>query len=210
MPLTKAFATKGLAIYVDNPQSAYKPGDTITGRVARQVPMAVGADHVSITIHLHGCAFAKLVEWSDHTGESQRSFHCAFPPLASADTLVQLHDGPLHIPRTVDGLSIDQIDVKRQRDQTVGQSWPFAITIPRQTAAGAVEKSRAGIAFFVPVDKDGHVPAHPLPASTYRERTESGPGEFKSGFIEYFLKATLTAAHGGSGSEAIHLVTIGT
>ncbi|GJN66421.1 hypothetical protein VFPFJ_01480 [Purpureocillium lilacinum] len=210
MPLTHAFATKGLAIYVDNPQSSYKPGDTITGRVVRQVPVAVGADRVTITIHLTGNAAAKLVEWSDHIGESQRSYHSSFRLVNSDDTRVQLHDGPLDIPRTVEGLSIDRIDNLDKQDQTIGRSWPFSITIPRQTAAGNVQESRADITPFVPVDKSGYVPSHPLPSSSWRGREETGPGQFESGFIEYYLRATLSAAHGGSGSEAIYLIEIGT
>lgn len=51
-------ATKGLAIHIDNPQPAYKPGGTISGRVFRQVPILVGAKVAEITIQLVGHANA--------------------------------------------------------------------------------------------------------------------------------------------------------
>ncbi|KAJ6444920.1 Spc97 / Spc98 family protein [Purpureocillium lavendulum] len=191
MPLTKPLATKGLAIYVDNPQATYRPGDTITGHVARQVPVLVGADDVTVEIHLVGTALAKLSEWTDHTGESSSSYTSVFPLLDPAATRLQLHAGPLHIPRTVDGLSIDTLKTPEDRDRTIGRSWPFSLAVPRQTAAGNVPKSRAYIGGLVPVDKDGHVASHPLPSSTYLDRTESGPGSFRSGFIEYYLDACL-------------------
>lgn len=211
-------ATKGLAICINNLQPSYKPGDTIIGRVFRQVPVLVGAESVIITIQLIGQANTKITELSDHTGESQRSSMSCFNLISPDDTTIQtLHRGPLHIPRTVPGLPNDEIELQSY-EEGIGQSWPFSIIIPSQALAGsghslATSGRRDDEAFqryssIIAMNKDGRAGPHPLPSSLYIQRRECSPGEFISGYIEYFLEARLISAHSNNTPRAVAPITI--
>lgn len=58
------------------------------------------------------------------------------------------------------------------------------------------------------MNKDGRVSAHPLPSSSYIQRRECGPGEFLSGYIEYFLEARLVSAQSNNTPRAVAPITI--
>jgi hypothetical protein len=188
---------KGLAMYIENPQPSYKPGDTIRGRLFRQVPVLVGAEDVKVTIKLTGSVRAKLTQWSDHTGESQRSYTSCVHLFTGTDTLQTLHHGPLHIPRIVSGLANDELGPQGY-EEDIGQSWPFCVTIPSYTSASWVRgdtNSPAPQHSFLPMEEDGHVAMHPLPSSLGFGHLECGPGEFLSGGVSYFLEAHLSSVH---------------
>lgn len=187
-------------MYIENPQPSYKPGDTIRGRVFRQVPVLVGAEDVKVTIELTGSVSAKLTELSDHFGESQRSYTSCVHLFSGTGTLQTLHHGPLHIPRMVSGLANDELGLQGY-EEDIGQSWPFCVTIPSHTSASWVREDtkcpspRHG---FIPIEEDGRVAIHPLPSSLGLGRLECGPGAFLSGGVSYFLKAHLISVHANS------------
>lgn len=215
----RARATKGLAICIINLQPSYKPGDTIIGYVFRQVPVLVGAESVTVTIQLIGQAKTEITEWSDHTGESQRSSMSCVNLFSPDDSTIQtLHRGPLHIPRTVPGLPDDEIEPHSSDEENIGQLWPFSIIIPSQALDGfghsLATAGRSDNEAFqrwyssIAMNKDGRVGPHPLPSSLYIQRRECGPGEFLSGYIEYFLEARLTSAHSNKTPRAVAPITI--
>ncbi|KUL83787.1 hypothetical protein ZTR_06618 [Talaromyces verruculosus] len=210
-------ATKGLAICINNLQPSFKPGNTIIGHVFRQVPVLVGAESVTVTIQLIGQAKTEITEWSDHTGESQRTSTSCFNLIFPDGTTVQtLHRGPLHIPRTVPGLPDDEIEPQSVDEQNIGQSWPFSIIIPSQALAvsghslGTAVRSdnEAYQQYGSILNKDSGVGSHPLPSSLHIQRRECGPGEFLSGYIEYFLEARLASAHSNNTPRAVAPITI--
>ncbi|SPO07195.1 uncharacterized protein DNG_09889 [Cephalotrichum gorgonifer] len=206
-------ATKGLAISIDNPHLSYKPGDTITGRVYRQVPVLVGAQDVTVTLQLIGRAKAEIDEWSDHYGESSRKYLSSVEMFPPSNTKQTLHQGPLDIPRTVPGLAYDKLE-SQEYDESTCRSWPFAMVIPTHASSisgpGKVVQSRTGCQRlgFVVADKDGNVAERPLPPSTYKRKREYGSGEYISGCIEYFLQAHLVSVGSNSKPEAVAPITV--
>ena len=187
-------ATKGLAIHIDDPQQSYTPEDIITGRVFRQVPVLIGADSVKVTVRLVGRSTIKTTLWSDHFGESQRSYTTVTNILDPSESLITLHDGPLHILRTGTGLADDEIN-SCNYDEDVGESWPFVIVIPRYASAMSEQ---------YPGDNE----MRPLPSGSYTRHKEVAPGEFQSSHIQYFLEARLVSANSNNCPVAVELVTI--
>lgn len=57
------------------------------------------------------------------------------------------------------------------------------------------------------MNKDGRASAHPLRSNSYVQRRECGPGEFLSGYIEYFLEARLISAHSNNTPRAVAPIT---
>lgn len=49
---------------------------------------------------------------------------------------------------------------------------------------------------------------HRLPVSLYATRMEIAPGEFRSGYIQYFLEARLVSAYSNNYPAAVELVKI--
>lgn len=194
MSLERQRATKGLAIHIDNPQKSYNPGETVTGRVFRQVPVLVGADSVKVIIRLIGRSTTKTTVWSDHLGESQRSYTTGTDILDPNDSLLTLHDGPLHIPRTSTSLANDDLD-SRGYDEDVGKAWPFTIVIPTHTSASSEQNG-------------DERQMRRLPSSSYTERTEIAPGEFRSGHVQYFLESRLMSVHSNNYPVAVELIKI--
>ena len=194
MSLEQRKATKGLAIHIDDPQQSYSPGDIITGRAFRQVPVLIGADSVKITIRLVGRSTTKTTVWSDHLGESQRSHTTRTDVLDPDESLLTLNDGPLHISRTDNSLADDELD-SRGYDEDVGESWPFTIVIPSYASPSWGRKP-------------GEDKVCRLPASSYARRTEIAPGEFRSSHVQYFLEARLVSAHSNNYPVAVELITI--
>lgn len=126
-------ATKYITVCINNLQPSFKPEDTIIGHVFRQVPVLVGAESVIVRIQLIGQAKIEITEWSDHTGDSQRTSTSCFNLIPPDDTTVQtLHRGPLHIPCTVPGLPDDEIEPQSGDEEHIGQSCHFSIIIPSQ------------------------------------------------------------------------------
>src|SRR4051812_5587228 len=112
MSLKRPGATAGLSIVISNPQSSYKPGDTINGHVFLEVPNPIEADEDTISIQLIGRTSAKITEWSDHTGESQSSSRSSFDLFSPGDTLKILHDGPLQLPCKVSGQADYELELQ--------------------------------------------------------------------------------------------------
>lgn len=108
MPPQNPKGTKDLAILITNPQPAYAPGDTITGLAFRQVPVLIGAHDVTITIRLRGEAEVKITQWSDHFAESQRTYATSFD-LFDSGMEQTVYQGPVDIPRTVEGIASSEL-----------------------------------------------------------------------------------------------------
>lgn len=194
MSLERLKATKGL-IHIDDPQDPYTPGDIIAGRVFRQVPVIVGADSVRITIRLVGRSIIKRTIWSDHLGESQRTYTTRTDIFNPDESLLTLHDGPVHIPRTDASLADDNLD-SRGYDKDAGESWPFTIVIPTYAWANSEQGP-------------GENQTRKVPSTSYTERAELAPGEFQSGHIQYFLEARLVSMHSNNYPVAVELIAIG-
>lgn len=211
-------ALKGLAVHI--PQKTYRPGDTITGHVYRQVPVLVGEDNVKVTIALVGCSKLTVTEWSDHTGESQWTWTSHTRFLDPGDTSLTLHQGPLHISRKIPGLAIDHVEPQDPTTIEGGISWPFEIVIPRQTASKQVHMDKCHNGDVLP-DLPSQVKecisrgegrtvkvGSELPSHAVQSKKECLPFEFVDGYIHYFVEARLVSEDSRGGTLAWVDVTI--
>lgn len=218
---TSPAATKGLAIRIDNPQEAYRPGDIIRGRVFRQVPVLDGAQGVKVTIQLVGFTHAVITEWSDPTGESRTCYTSGFEHLGQDDALVTtLHEGPLHIPRQVEGLAKDAVKAS-DLDEAEGVNWPFGILVPDQTASNlfmvheqhqAHKISASNGVYPTPsssVSDERALTYSRIPPTHYTRQKECGPGQFLDIRVRYFVEAKLEPANAKNQPVAIEPITIG-
>lgn len=203
MAATNPVGRKGLAILISNARLSYKPGDTITGIVFRQVPVLVGEKDVAVTIKFKGKAAVTVTQWSDHTGESQRTYPLAFELFDDLTTIQTLHQGPLEIHRKLEGIADDELGPGGY-EEGVGRSWPFAVIVPMQTQevslsfGGNISQQPASETFRrlgLDVSEDGQGPPQCPPSSNYVGRREYAPYEFIHGSLDYCLEARLVSAH---------------
>lgn len=207
---------KVLAIHIT--KNAYCPGDTISGTVYRQVPVLVGENNVTVTVALVGCSKLTVTEWSDHTGESQRTWSSCTRFLHPADNSLTLHQGPLHISRKIQGLAHDHVEPQDPTTIESGISWPFKIVIPRQTASKQVHMDDCHGGEVLPglpskvkecISRgEGRTATmgSELPNQAFHQKEECSPFTFVEGHIHYFVEASLVSE--GSRSQPLAWVPI--
>jgi hypothetical protein len=180
MPPANLQCTPDLAIYLTNPSTAYTPGSTIRGRVARR--SHVVAPRATVFISLNGRSKVKLVVTrhngngtSRHTYRSRFNF---FDARAQPGTHQRIHDGPIHI----------------EPHAAEEESWDFAIRIPERMSASALQNGEKNS--YLPTSPSA-VGAMPLLDGPFEGRGSSFNKDFQA-YIEYWLEASMTVQQGGN------------
>ncbi|TPX11495.1 uncharacterized protein E0L32_007706 [Thyridium curvatum] len=157
-------ASEDLAIQLDNFPTAYRPGETISGRVLRKTQTASPRAGLDIALLGRTKARVHLV----HARDLDDYYNSPFHFFDRDETLVKVHDGPLHIP----GSEL--------------QSWPFAITIPTNLSPKPISAAAKKEHSYLPLDP-AEIAKRPLPSS-YSFNGQLFDDVF-SGHVEYWLEA---------------------
>lgn len=172
-----------LRIELDNvggPQRPCHPGDVLTGRITRSLPVV--SPRTTISLRLLGRAKTKIVVTKSNGQSSTRSvYRNRYNFFGTTQIRQFVHDGPLHITASGGGEPL---------------AWPFAIDVPLHPLPAAV-KSEGGApdSCFLSLQPEDIVSA-PLPGSFYASGRQRN-ARFET-YIEYHLEADLldSGSHG--------------
>jgi hypothetical protein len=174
----KTFRRGGPAFDIHHERAAhawYAPGDTIIGHVSRSSPLVSPTAIVKIT--LCGRTKSKIVV---SRSNNQRSYYRGrFDVINEHAHLQTIYQGPIHIATEAGAATGPAV-------------WPFAIDIPR-TCCRLLRPPPSNQS-YLPLNPET-VTASPLPDSFTMDHP--GWGTNREGFVEYFLKATISFTQGG-------------
>jgi hypothetical protein len=166
MPRTGFKSSDALALEIDNYQSLYCPGDTISGRVVRIAHIVHPSAYLNVA--LYGRAKSKITTHTQHGTYIYRGRFNFFTPTQLVETLFQ---GPIHIPAN-----------------TEPKAWPFKIKIPSNPSPAAVMEENLECDSYLSLAEE-NIKKAPLPATFYN--TGEVPGTRFEGYVEYYVQAQL-------------------
>ncbi|KAK4138459.1 hypothetical protein BT67DRAFT_431067 [Trichocladium antarcticum] len=152
----------------DIPCPTFARGDTIVGHVRRRLPLVSTSATIKVT--LCGRTKSKITIGRGQSGNSY--YRGRFAVIDETAHLQTIFQGPLHIAAGEGA-----------------RSWPFALDIPTHCAPRMLANSVAKEQSFLPLDAEA-IATHPLPDSF--NMYHSGFSSKREGFVEYFIKATMT------------------
>ncbi|KAL4882077.1 hypothetical protein BJY04DRAFT_187962 [Aspergillus karnatakaensis] len=172
MPQTQAVSTPALGIQLERPKhAAFRPGDTIVGRVHRTASGV--APEARLIVTLHGRTKVKLKQRRGNAEYVYRSsFDCLSAPV---NNQLLLSGAPLHIP-----------------EGSEGASWPFTLTIP--PIVTDVRQAGERKYYVSPGGADGA--SFPPPGTFDYSASEMMLKRARcSAFIEYYVQAQIELVH---------------
>ena len=177
MPRTELTVTPALEILLDDGQSTYYAGDTISGRVVRIAPLV--SSQARLTVRLNGRTKSKMIVSRGQAGTSV--YRGRFNLFNSEGNQEVLGDGPMHI-----------------ETHGRGQEWPFTITVPSGPDPASVVFGNKQKFSYLPLGQRD-ITSHPLPPVFFTK------GVFINTtyhcFVEYFLEAELCVEAAGAAKK---------
>lgn len=165
MPPTSLESSPGLKIVLET-GNTFAPGDIIEGHVLRQSPIV--DPNTSISLRL--CARTRC--YTAVGGMGRQEFVSTFNLLDSSREVLQIHQGPVHIP-------------PNSSENEYGR-WPFAITLPKHPDLASLREDNEDEKIFLPFED---IASKELPPSFSVMSGRTSP--FTEAFVEYYLEATM-------------------